>query len=224
MERKTITIGREPDNMIQINKPDISGHHVRITRTDVNSFFIEDLGSANHTFVDDMPVRKVTICLDEKLRLSKDTFIDLKELFNIKVTEVIGLGDSSEGNSIYIDKFLKLKTLWEETERQKKRIKKKHQQKTALFRLGIMLAIIVIALPFYSMLKHAFIVVTISAGAIASVFNPVAESDELRTLVERFYRNYVCPHCNVKLGQWSWDYYADVDECPNVNCKKSFKK
>ena len=221
MERKTVTIGRDAVNMIQINKPDISGRHVRITRTDENRFYVEDLNSVNHTFVDDMPVHKATIGLDEKLRLSKDTYIDLKEIFQIG-----NYKKKSEGNEqVYIESFLKMKTLWEETERQKKQVRRNHQRKSAFIRLGIMLAIIAAAFPVCLLLhiQSAFFIVTIAAGAIAGAFVPVAASDELRSLDERLYRNYVCPHCGVKFGQQSWNYYADEDRCPNTKCTKSFK-
>ena len=217
MERKTITIGRETDNTVQINKPDISSHHVRITRTDENSFYVEDLGSANHTFVDDMPIRKATIGLEEKLRLSKNTPIDLKEIFQI--------GDKKPTTSepVYIESFLKLKTLWEATERRKKQIRRKQQIKSALIRTGITLAFVAIALPFHSSLGATFTGIVIAAGGIASAFVPIASSDELRTLDERLHSRYVCPYCGSKFGQWSWNYYADNDKCPNQNCKKSFK-
>ena len=219
MERKTITLGRDADNMIQINKPDISSHHVRITRTDTNSFYVEDLDSANHTFVDDMPVRKATMGPDEKLRLSKDTYIDLKEIFQI--------GDYKkpmESEQIYIESFMKLKTLWEESERQKKQIRRKQQRKSALIRTGITLTFVAIALPFYRLLGPMFTGVVIASGGIAGALVPVASSEELRAIEERLHRSYACPHCGAKFGQWSWNYYAENDSCSNPNCKKSFKK
>ena len=219
MERKVITIGRDTDNTIQINQSDISGRHVRITRTDRNTFFVEDLGSTNHTFVDDMPVRKATIGLEDKLRLSKDTFIDLKEIFQIEPDDKPAAGDS-----IYIDEFLKLKTLWDETERQKKQVRMRYQRNTSFIRLGIMLVFIVAAIPFQAKLGPVFFVISVAAGAIASAFVPVSTPEELRTLEERLHRTYVCPHCESKLGQWSWSFYAETDKCSNPNCKKSFKK
>ena len=217
MERKTITIGKEPDNTIQIRKPDISGHHARITQTGVNSFFVEDLDSTNHTFVDGVPIRKVTIGLEEQLRLSRDTIIDLKSAFQISETSC-----PTESNTIYIDSFYRLKLLWEETERQKKLIRKRQQRKSAFIRTGIMLGIIACVWPFRAIIGTEFFIISIAAGGIAGAFVPVAAPEELRTLDERLHRNYVCPHCEAKLGQWSWSYYAENGKCHS--CKKSFKK
>ena len=222
MERKAITIGREADNTVQINKPDISAHHVRITRTDANSFYVEDLDSSNHTFVDDMPIRKATIGLEEKLRLSKDTVIDLKEIFQI--------GDDpytkpSKSEQIYIESFLQMKTLWDETERQKKLVRRKQQRKSAFIRLGIMLAIIGVAYPVCLMLQLQSVsfIIIIAAGAIAGAFTPVASTEEFKSIEDRLYRNYKCPHCGSKFGQKPWNHYADDDRCSNQYCKKSFK-
>lgn len=44
------TIGREPDNDLQINHPTVSRHHAKITY-DGYGFYITDLGSANHVLV-----------------------------------------------------------------------------------------------------------------------------------------------------------------------------
>ena len=217
MKRKTITIGRDSDNMISINKPDISGHHVRITQTDTNSFFVEDLNSVNYTFVDGAPVRRATIGIEEELRLSKDTYIDLKEIFKIGVS-----GQQVNNMQVYLESFIKLKTLWDESERQKIKVRRIHQRKSAFLRTGIMLGIIALALPFRSLLGPVFIGVSIVAGGIAGAFIPVSTPDELRTLEERLYRNYACPHCEAKLGQWSWYHYAETGKCSS--CKKSFKK
>ena len=215
IERQTIKIGRGADNNIQINKPDISEYHVKITRTDNNSFFVEDLGSLNGTYVDDVPVRKVTIGAEDKLRISKDTYVDIKKIFNISSSDTA----TGVGSSIYIEDFYKLKELWDETERQKKRIKKKHQLKTSFIRAGITVGVVLIAIPF---LGQQFILASVAGGAIGGAFVSMSPPEELRTLDERFQLKYNCPHCKKRLGQFSWNYYSQKGECPM--CNKSFYK
>ena len=50
-----ITIGRRPDNTIQIVDRAVSGHHVELIATD-GHYRLHDLGSTNLTFVDGEPV------------------------------------------------------------------------------------------------------------------------------------------------------------------------
>lgn len=219
MEGKKITIGREADNTIQVNKSDVSGHHVSITQTGKNSFFVEDLGSTNYTFVNGSPVTSATIGVDDKLRLSKDTVINLREIFQIH-----SASGEAAAQSIYIEQFLKLKELWEETERQKKQVQRRHQRKAAFIRTGIMLLIIAIALPFRAILGDVFLAVSIAAGGIAGILVPVSPPEVLRTLDERLQLHYVCPFCETRLGQFSWNFYAEKGKCPNPKCDKSFKK
>lgn len=59
IEQTTITIGRGPDNDVVLDAPQISRNHARLTRQEGSSdqpqqsaYLIEDLGSANGTFVD----------------------------------------------------------------------------------------------------------------------------------------------------------------------------
>lgn len=56
------SLGRHPDNDIQIDDLSVSGHHARLVRSPnrylpgVIDYFIEDLGSTNGTFVNDRRV------------------------------------------------------------------------------------------------------------------------------------------------------------------------
>lgn len=50
LNKDVITLGRDITNDIVINDPEVSRHHLRITR-DANGFTIDDLGSTNGTFI-----------------------------------------------------------------------------------------------------------------------------------------------------------------------------
>ena len=50
LNKDIITLGRDITNDIVINDPEVSRHHMRITRT-TGGFTIEDLGSTNGTFI-----------------------------------------------------------------------------------------------------------------------------------------------------------------------------
>jgi pSer/pThr/pTyr-binding forkhead associated (FHA) protein len=50
-----ITVGRDPDNTIELEDPLASRHHAVIQKVK-DEFFVEDLGSTNGTFVNTQPV------------------------------------------------------------------------------------------------------------------------------------------------------------------------
>jgi ABC-type multidrug transport system ATPase subunit len=53
-QRSRLTIGRSPDNDLQLDYPTVSRHHARITRVgDEERYVIEDLGSSNGSLVND---------------------------------------------------------------------------------------------------------------------------------------------------------------------------
>ncbi len=65
-----VTIGRDPDSDIFLDNTGISRHHAVIERT-AGGFVIEDLGSANGTFLNEQPVRKEYLGQDDVLQIGK---------------------------------------------------------------------------------------------------------------------------------------------------------
>ncbi|MDR3217994.1 MAG: FHA domain-containing protein [Dysgonamonadaceae bacterium] len=211
------TIGRGIDNDIQIDKPDISEHHLKISRIEENYFLIEDLKSSNHTFVNGHPVRRAHVSTNDEIRLSKDTYLELDKIFGNIPSIPVPL------NTIYTDGFYNLKAVWENAQKKRKDITKKYQRKSGFIRLVIMLGIIGVGFCFKSFIGEYFIVISVVAGAIASAFVPNGSGEELRQLNEDLQRSFKCPECSKSLGtQFSWDYYAQEGKCPH--CQKSFKK
>lgn len=60
MDQKVVTIGRGPENDVVLDAPQVSRNHARIVRSE-DGVFLEDLGSANGTFVDGKRVDRVEI-------------------------------------------------------------------------------------------------------------------------------------------------------------------
>ncbi len=57
LNKERMTIGRKPDNDIQIDNVVVSGEHALITTT-LDDSFLEDLGSTNSTYVNGKPIKK----------------------------------------------------------------------------------------------------------------------------------------------------------------------
>src|SRR5260370_22031012 len=62
------TIGRLPDNTLQIDNLAVSGHHAKIYWDD-GHYVVEDLGSLNGTFVNDKRVNKATLIHGDRVKV-----------------------------------------------------------------------------------------------------------------------------------------------------------
>lgn len=74
LDRAQVTIGRKPDNDLVIDNPAVSGHHARIVQ-EHGSFFIEDLGSTNGTFVNDAKIVKHQLRNTDRIGVGKHMLV-----------------------------------------------------------------------------------------------------------------------------------------------------
>lgn len=71
LTQATTTIGRLPDNSVQIDNLAVSGHHAKIS-WDKDHYVVEDLGSLNGTFVNSERVReKAALKHGDQLKIGK---------------------------------------------------------------------------------------------------------------------------------------------------------
>jgi pSer/pThr/pTyr-binding forkhead associated (FHA) protein len=64
------TIGRLPDNNVQIDNLAVSGHHAKIS-WEQDHYVVEDLGSLNGTYVNDERIGKATLRHGDKVKIGK---------------------------------------------------------------------------------------------------------------------------------------------------------
>ncbi|MCD6580895.1 MAG: FHA domain-containing protein [Desulfuromusa sp.] len=69
-ENEQISIGRNPKNDIQIDNPAVSSSHAVIKKV-MNTYFIEDLGSTNGTFVNEKKIDKYELLDGDEVIIGK---------------------------------------------------------------------------------------------------------------------------------------------------------
>ncbi len=69
-DQKDVSIGRDPESDICLDNVGISRAHARIERTP-GGYVLEDLGSANGTFLNEQPVRREFIGHDDVVQIGK---------------------------------------------------------------------------------------------------------------------------------------------------------
>ena len=67
-----ITIGRQPDNLLRIDNPAVSGHHARVYR-EGDHYVLQDTESFNGTYVNNHRIRKVILNDGDEALIGKHT-------------------------------------------------------------------------------------------------------------------------------------------------------
>jgi pSer/pThr/pTyr-binding forkhead associated (FHA) protein len=70
LSQAATTIGRLPDNSVQIDNLAVSGHHARIS-WEKDHYIVEDLGSLNGTFLNNERVGKATLKNGDQVKIGK---------------------------------------------------------------------------------------------------------------------------------------------------------
>jgi pSer/pThr/pTyr-binding forkhead associated (FHA) protein len=67
-----VTIGRQPDNVLRIDNPAVSGHHARVF-WDADHYVLEDIESFNGTYVNNQRISKIVLTDGDKALIGKHT-------------------------------------------------------------------------------------------------------------------------------------------------------
>jgi hypothetical protein len=225
----TKTIGRNDTNDVVISKPDIGRNHARITFDGKTSFFVEDLDSLNCTYVNNQPIKTATITLKDRLRLSKDTVIDVSKIFGLH--HVVTFDKKNQKD--FIAEFEGLKKIFNDYKAQKIKMTSEEQKKSAMLRAAVTLTplaawFILNNLPGVDTSKMQGSYIYIS-GILATVGNVLIGNrntlvEKQMELADNFQLLYVCPSCSTSLGNYSWEYWKQKGHCPTCQAIYSTSK
>ena len=74
LDKPQMTIGRKMDNDIVIDNLAVSGHHARVVEEN-GTYFIEDTGSTNGTFLNDAKIAKQRMQSGDQIRIGKHMLV-----------------------------------------------------------------------------------------------------------------------------------------------------
>jgi pSer/pThr/pTyr-binding forkhead associated (FHA) protein len=97
VEKELITVGRKPDNDIEIDNLAVSGHHARIFKME-DWFLIEDLNSLNGTFVNGKMIQESPLKNGDEILIGKHVlkFISTDVSTTREPEAVLKKGEASE--------------------------------------------------------------------------------------------------------------------------------
>ena len=209
-----IKIGKATDNDVTLDNPYMSRHHAVLSTDENSSLILEDSGSTNGTFVNNIQIARKKVVPEDSITFGKE--------YSLTVRELLHKADD------YSDDFGKLKTVYDDYIREKIRIQSSNQFKTRLFQ-SLPFALIGVAGLIISFLGHTkrelFIlsfVLAVSAPTLGVYFGARQAAKIpalLQNLANRFKINYVCPKCGTFLGEIPYESLRNKKQCPVSSCK-----
>ncbi|MDR1556496.1 MAG: FHA domain-containing protein [Tannerellaceae bacterium] len=209
-----IRIGKANDNDYVVTDPYVSRHHARLTR-DTNSYLLlEDLDSANGTYVNGSQIVRKRITPTDTVKLGNS--------FVLSISEVLKSGND------YSEEFAALKEVYDKYIEQKIKIQSSNQFKTRLFQaLPFALpGVIGVTVGFMGKGSSAFLGISLliaicapAAGIYLGARQSAKIPRQLQDLADQFKIDYVCPKCGTFLGEIPWESLINKKHCPVTSCK-----
>lgn len=214
MTTKTIRLGRSKENDKVFSQGDVSGVHATIKQIGEDEYEVEDLNSANGTYVNGYRIKKAVISARDELRLSASVIVSVPSLFG-KTSKPENEDNVKSNPKDFVKEFEELRPLYAKYRQDRKEIIKKNNQKLAVLRGAItfspMLALMITGGNIQIM--GLMILGSTLAGILTSGVNI---QDKLDELDENFRIRYVCPNrkCQLQLNGQPWVIIHSTGFCP----------
>ena len=227
MTKKEIFIGREVakgDLLIDKQYTSVGRKHARILRKP-DGIYIEDLNSANGTFVNGKSVSLKKISASDKITLGGANSYEL----NIgKLLKMLPIADEE-----YQNRFRQLKHVYDDYQTESNRLQTKGQEDMMTKRmlpttlLGTFTGIITLLVGnnLIQRLSIAIIggVLTVVVFLVATKMASKSTKEmreKINLLNENFELDYVCPACGISFRGRSWEFLNKTGKC--TACQRNF--
>lgn len=209
-----IRIGKALDNNYRLDDPHVSRHHALLSKDDEGTMYIEDLGSTNGTFVNDVQIVRKKITLSDRIRLGDYALLPIQEVFNAQ--------------NDYSSEFDKLKCVYDSYIKEKIKIQSQNQFKIRVLQSFpfALIGIAGILIGFVGKGNHHLFIISLLVTICAPVIGiylgarqAAKTPGKLQELANQFKINYVCPKCGTFLGEIPWESLKNKKGCSVPTCK-----
>lgn len=189
---KTYSLGRNPDNDIRIDKPQVSGHHATLTTVSDNLMLLEDHDSTNGTFVNGLRVQRALIDPADKILLG-NVPLNLSKLFE-RHRPAESVPKLPAQNNDYTTAFTALREVHQGYLEARKALQRNDQLKV----IGRALLVFI---------PH----IGMPLGILMSGL--LTNNEKVEVLDREFQLKYACPKCKRYLGNVFWETLATQKRC-----------
>lgn len=208
-----ITIGKAADNDFVVDDPHVSRHHARLIREPDGSLVLEDAGSTNGTFVNEIQVVRKHVVPTDTIRLG-DRYI-------LPIAEALKSGND------YSEEFAALKEVYERYISDKVRIQSSNQFKTRLLQslpfalpgvIGVVAGFFGKGSPGLFGISLFIAICAPTIGIYLGAKQAAKIPRQLQEIANRFKIDYVCPKCGTFLGEIPWESLRNRKRCSVPGC------
>ncbi|MDD4515079.1 FHA domain-containing protein [Massilibacteroides sp.] len=208
-----IKIGKATTNDLVIDNASVSREHARLL-SDKSSNLLEDLGSTNGTFVNDIQILKKQIGSSDRIRFAN--------------SDIYTLNDLLHASNDYSEEFDKLKNVYKSYIEEKVKIQSSNQLKTRLLQslpfalpgiIGVTIGFLGKGNPTLLGISLFITILAPTVGIYMGAKQSAKTPALLQKIADNFKINYVCPKCGAFLGEIPWESLANKKECPACKAK-----
>lgn len=210
----TIRIGKSSDNDYVVDDESVSRHHARLMKDSEGFWILEDLESANGTFVNGVQVLRKRVKPTDEISLGNG--------FKLDFNTVLKAGND------YSREFDALKDVYDNYIKEKIRIQSSNQFKTRLFQalpfaipgiIGVLLGFLGKGSAEWFTVSLLVTICAPVVGIYMGARQSARVPKELQELTNRFKIKYVCPKCGAFLGEVPWESLKNRKCCPVSSCR-----
>lgn len=214
--KTSFTLGRSPENDLIIDDPTVGRRHLIIQFLSENELLIEDQDSNNHTFVNQLRIKKKAISPSDEIKLGSCTLAP-GFLFSETLKKV------NESKTDFSDEFARLKRIYADYEKKLNELKRKSQVGPMLIRTAFTLVVMGAAFFLINDPQVRYPIMT-GAGLIGGLITLNAQrdmklKDQIDILTAELELVYKCPKCGKSLISRRWQHWASKKECENCGAK-----
>lgn len=209
-----IKIGKANDNDFVVNDPHVSRYHVQLMHEEGGGWLLEDLGSTNGTFVNDIQIVRKHVTLNDTIKLGNSYILNVSEVLKF--------------NNDYSEEFAALKQVYDDYIQAKIKIQSSNQFKTRILQalpfsipgvIGVVIGFLGKGSPELFGLSLFIAICAPVIGVYLGAKQSAKIPQLLQDLTNQFKIDYVCPKCGTFLGEIPWESLRNRKQCPISTCK-----
>lgn len=217
MDDRKVTIGnkKNPYNDIKLNDLSISGDHLEVRMIDENQCLITDLGSTNHTYVNDVEIVSKVIGKSDIILLGESRYTGEELMLKVKTF-------LNTDKVVFYKEFEEMESIFKEYNDRKKKIKNTNITKSSALKygiIGVMLGTFYIGSSLFGWPEQVRYGCSILGGIIALFINQKLFSKgdlaiHLEALRDEFAQKLICPKClDKQLVGNTYEYWKRQRKC-----------
>lgn len=225
-----VIVGRKGEQPFVISDKTVSGKHLRLIPLQDGNVQVEDLGSTNGTFVDDVRIIKKAVAPDTIVRMGSSFTFRVSDALlannHVPSTPVVAPVAKPEYDPEILVQFQRLENIWNNYQQEKISLQRSNASKGYLRMLPMLvigaLGYLISCVPELVEFRTVITLTGLGIGvALTWISYKSATSlpEQMERLNQQFQIDYVCPKCKQFLGFVPYENLKNRGQCSACKTK-----